>query len=394
MARLLKDRTARVLGKVIKERELQPRYDSGDYIEPPLNTNLKSYVVVLTSSLAPATNNMDGTWTIPSSLVAKVYERPDTKNNYSPDVSEAISGSLLLPSKDLLGNQLYRRVFNYSTQTIAANTPTSAIQDTFGDLYIINPSSGPTTGTPFYNASNETVPPFGVMQFTGGTHVISGVTYYDIAQPGYGDGLFAIQWLINRSEGVAAGDTGRGDLLKETVGPVIMGSNTITVYPDQELGPKPNSWGLWPSRQGFMAVGGDYDNIDGLVHATDCIQRPVTHVFGRLYTQLTQNANGNAFAAFEIWSRDVNTGIRFPAGWSFIYTYAPLLNNGDVAKAGTFGFADLVSIGLNIWEGDFACDPDNSNSTQQPYGNLSDWQDFIFTGPDSSSSDIAQSTFF
>lgn len=375
----------RQLKKVAKERHLNSLEESLEDRLSVVRTTQRTYVVILSSPIAAAVSVGGGNYTI-SGGVGTVKTRSHAAGElYSADPANTITSLSLITASNLDGN-ITRRIFNATTSVVPANTPLLAVQDIAGDLWVVQGGTASTVGTPFYNNSGETAPPFAVMQFTGGTRVISGTTYYDICKPGGLSNNFAIQWLINGSEAVNNTATGTGTMNKEVLGPVIMGSNSIAVFNSQELGPMPGSWGLWPSRQGFMVVGTDYDNVDGLVHAVDCVQRPITHVIVRLYGQLTQNSNGNAFAEAEIWERNSNTGLRYAAGWAHIYTYGHMMNNGDIAKAGVFGNADLVSIGLNIWEGDFACDPDNTNSTQSPYGNPSGWEDFQFSGDGGSDS--------
>lgn len=371
MAKLLKDRTARTLARVTKERDLQPRYSNSNTIELAVNTNIKAYIIVLDSPLDPAIDNMDGTWTLTSTSSAKIYNRPDTTNLYSPDPNNAIGMSVLSPAFDLDGaTQITRRVFNFSTSTIAANTPIPAIQDVYGDLYLITPGTGGSTPalTGIYYVHDDNVgslpaPAYGILWNSGsGSVLILGVRFLLATRP---NTAFDVHWFVNRGTPVAIGAIGICDMLTEKPGPVRLDDSLIgTINIGDRLGPKPNSSTIWKGYPGFTATGSDY-TIGG-ASVVDCIQHPVERVFGQLYEDLTQNAAGDVSKEFEIWRRDTD-GKRKVAGWDKITVYAPLLQKDEKVKKGTFGFADYYSYstaGTVGWEGDFACDKDDTDSSQ------------------------------
>jgi hypothetical protein len=138
----------------------------------------------------------------------------------------------------------------------------------------------------------------------------------------------------------------------------------------REMGPKPGSYGLWTGRPGFTPLEDYY--VDGGIAVVGAKQRTVTHLLVKLYTQLTQNSDGNATADAEIWFRD-SSGNRHRSGWDNITVYAPLLNSGETASSGTFGFAYWQTNGTGYWEGDFGCDIDNTNNSY-PVGQSSWYQ--------------------
>lgn len=385
MAKLLKDRTARTLSKVSLERELQARYNNFAGVNAPFSTNLKTYIIVLPNPLDAATNNGDGTWLLSSTPNAKVYTRPDPSNKYSPYPTNSIISSSfnLSPAYELDGaTQITRRVFNFTATSISANTPYLAVQDTYGDLYIINATGGSTpalTGIYYVagpNNDNASVPMYGVLWNSGdGEVVILGINYLSASRP-YTQ--FDIHWYVNRDSVIPVGEIGICDTLIEKPGPVRIDPSLIgTITLGTRLGPKKDSYTIWPGYPGFTAIGPDYLLGDDDIPVVDCVQHPVLRVFGRLYTDLTQNAAGDATAEFEIWRRDTD-GKRKPAGWEHITVYGTLMNKDEVAKKGTFGFADYSS---DYWEGDFACDQDNTDTSETSQASLGSSNLLLVTAP-------------
>jgi hypothetical protein len=53
------------------------------------------------------------------------------------------------------------------------------------------------------------------------------------------------------------------------------------------------------------------------------------------------------------------------SGWDKITVYGLMLQKDDVVKVGTWGWADWQ---CDNWEADFACDPDNTDSSKPAGG--------------------------
>jgi hypothetical protein len=242
-----------------------------------------------------------------------------------------------------------------------------------GTNYRLGGGGGSAGGVPFLNNSGETILPYSVMAPVDSI-VFEGQEYAIVEQPGF---VFHTRWLINGATAIAPLDTGVGFWRTETSGPVLIGD-------DEDVGagwgPMPFSWLLWPARMGFDLLSGSPTVDTTLVPGTtleyaNFTQRDVTRVFGKLYNNLdaTQYPAGNASAYFLIWHRGTNNIMRL-SGWNAITVYAPFLNKSEVLRAGTFGVADWYS---DHWEGDFACDPDDKDTSQQSPGS---WEQFIFSG--------------
>lgn len=361
--------TARVLKKVAMERsrEYQEEHRRNHDYNVPLNIQGRVFIVVLDTPVIAAVPG-SGDWTMSSGIAQVYYRSPVETEGSSQDPDNTITGTTLTAFLDSDGNPVYRRVYNPTLAIAAADTPLEAIQDVYGDLYLINATSSSTPPTPvtgiLFKAiaiySGDPMPAHGVMWKAGvGEELVGSDIALTVTKPYR---FFDIHWFINRDTVVYIDGTGYCDTFMEKPGPVrIDASLAGTINVGEELGPKPNSFTIWPGYKGFHTVGPDYV-LDG-VRVVDCIQRPVVRQFGRVHQDLTQDASGTAHCDFEIWYRNPSDGKRSPAGWDYVQAYGPLLNKNEKVKQGTFGFIDYGRT-AGQWEGDFACDPDNTNTSQ------------------------------
>lgn len=348
-AAYLTDEERGVLREVVSDYRRRPRNSRGVPLPPHLPTAPEVYVAAVPGGGIPARGG-----SVLTGAACNIY-KVDT---------DGIT---------LLSAGFQETVFNLSTTAIPVTTVYVKVsRDKYGVWFADAPPPPATTGMPFHNSSGETAPSYGVM-FENTVTVISDTRYLDCSKPNQ---YFDIIWLVNEAVNIANDGVGYCDLLVDKVGPVRIDSSLAgSISAGVEMGPRPGSWTIWPNRRGFTTFSPDY-TISG-VNVVDCIQKPVLRVYGRLYSQLLQTVNGNSYAAFEIWNRNVS-GYRVTAGWNLINIYAPLMQAGDKASPGTFAFADWMS---NCWEGDPACDPDNTNSTQGSQQSASQGQDFFFSGP-------------
>jgi hypothetical protein len=216
-----------------------------------------------------------------------------------------------------------------------------------------------TSGIPFYNDSGESIPPYSVMWEIDET-TISSTQYAVVRKP---SSTFDRFWLVNGASTIAPAGTGTGTWLFETTGPVAIDSTASALGAGNELGPKPSSWLLFPYRRGFTTLGSSY-TANG-VTVSDCKQRQVDHLFGKTYSTLTASSPDQT-CQFEIWERGGDGKPRV-SGWDKITVYGLMLQKDDVVKVGTWGWADWQ---CDNWEADFACDPDNTDSSK-PSGSSS-----------------------
>ncbi len=229
---------------------------------------------------------------------------------------------------------------------------------------IVKPGGGGTTtsdtGIKFTNDAGEDIPPHAVMGTSGET-TIGLFEHIKAIRPGSN---FHVTWFVNRNQTVASNDEDKCDMGIDKPIPVLIDSSmSAFISVGTQLGPKSGSFAVWPGYLGFTAVG-DPRALDG-VEVVDCIQHPVTRVFGRLQNDITQNADGTSSGFFQIWVRNPFNNRRENAGWpNSLVVRAPLLNLGQKALTGTFGWAEAYS---NLWEGDFACDPDDTNTSQSSF---------------------------
>lgn len=236
-----------------------------------------------------------------------------------------------------------------------------------GTYYVLAPSGGVSTqsGIPFFNNSGETIPPHAVMQVPDA--IITDQVYLAAQKPGKEFDLF---WLVNGPDALAPLATAEGNWLFETTGPVAIASQ----YPDPldfiGWGPLPDSWELWPFGPHFSLLSSTSYVVNGQ-RVSDFKQREATRVYGKLVQDLKQGQS----AEFKIWYRGIDDTIS-PAPWDAITVWDFWMNKGDKVKNGTKGVADWWT---NHWEGDFACDVDNTNSSQQSPGANQD-QSFALSG--------------
>lgn len=348
-----------------KERKYLSPFNRENNVYDLYNIQGRMFVVVLDDTI-PAAEESGGSWSMSEATVSVYYRTPDTSEKSSQDPSNTITALSLDPWLDSNSDQISKRVFNPTTSDAPAGTPLLAVQDVNGDLYLINASGGTTstpTGIRYIAGDNDdhlSVPGYGLLWHSDdGEEVSGGNRVMDAARP---FDTFSTHWYVNRNDPVSIGALGYCDTLVEKHGPVRIDDSLVgTIQPFTVVGPKPNSYTIWPGRPGFLTIGPDY-TLDGKP-VVDCIQKPVMRVFGRLYQDLTQNADGTATAEFEIWFRDTDYK-RKPAGWNTkLNVYGTLLNKNEKVKQGTFGWADYHSH-YDRWEGDFACDPDNTGSSQ------------------------------
>jgi hypothetical protein len=209
------------------------------------------------------------------------------------------------------------------------------------------------------NDDAENAPPYGVLWNSGdGLVDVLGVKFLSLARP---FDSFDIHWYVNREDTVSIGFIGVCDTLIEKPGPVLIDPSLEgTVNLGDVLGPKPGGgYYLYKGYHGFTACGQDY--LIGSTPVAKCVQHPTLRVFGRMYQEVTQNANGNITGELEIWRRDTD-GKKKTAGWTEKLTvYFPLLNKNEKVKQGTFAFADYSTY---KWEADPACDRDDTNASQ------------------------------
>lgn len=249
------------------------------------------------------------------------------------------------------------------------------------------------SGIPFLNNSGATIQPHAIMQVE--TTVLTDKNYVSVITP---DETFWNFYLVNGSTAIPSLGTGLGNWLFENSGPVLLGDDTPLPAVGHEFGPKPGRATLFPYRLGFMTLGAEYTHpVSGLT-VVDCKQRFINRVFGKLYgSDLTQNNAGNATAEFEIHLRGAD-GKWHVGLWDKITVYASFLNKQEVVKVGTKGWADWYD---DYWEGDFACDVDNTDSAgaspganQSFVSNEGGSQSFNFTqGVFNSSTGVGTGTF-
>lgn len=391
---------ARYLSKVAKERHLLSQFERDNIRFDAVKTNERIWIVTLASTLAKATLSSPGVWSL-SSATCKVKKRDaSSSEEWSQITGNTITAFDLITATNSEGD-FERRVFNPSATTDApASTPLVAVQDIFGDLYLVIPGSGTTTtlGVPFFNNSGVSIPPFAPMWVTGDAHTIAGTRYVEVSRPTI---VFQTMWLVNGPTTIpSAGSpsdvlaTGRGFWLTDpnSTGPLRVPDSfagLVTVGDDLGITPDPvgaTAWAATPNVPGwFTALSGTYV-ISG-VTAVDARQRPMIEVYGKAYAPtspspgddpnaaLIQNADRTATCQFEIWYRSILGTLR-AWGWDKLTVYDIWLNKGDKVNKGTFGKAHWIG---GIWEADFACDQDNTDTAQQSPGANQD-STFVFTG--------------
>lgn len=262
-----------------------------------------------------------------------------------------------------------------------------AYRDLAGLLFLVPIGGGTSTpqGIPFVNNSGVTVPPYGVMWNAGNGILVSGGTAYVVCdQP---DTTFDIHWLVNGSSALPYTapntDFSRGFWRFEDSGPVAVHSSLSgQVQVGDRLGAVPGSFYLQKNRPGFIALGPTRTQ-DGVL-VVDCRQRVVDTVFGKAYTDGTQNAAGTTSVEFKIWFRRAD-GQLVVSDWDPITAYLMFPAKNEQVHANTWGRADYHT---DYWEGDFACDVDDRDTAQVSPG--AQEQQFVFHGSEAAGADGLQ----
>lgn len=271
-------------------------------------SHIKHFLVTLDQAIPAASfNNTTGLWEVQQGT-GKVLHRNQTgeeDNSQDPLVIVNDPGELIEWLDDN-GLQIEKRVWNSQSSEAPANTILHAIQDEFGDLYIIRGGGTSTPiGVPFVNNSGETIPPGGVM-FAEDSVLIGGVPYILAEKPS----VFDRFWLINGPTPVAPLGTSLGSWLTDLTGFVAVAS--ATVHNGISYGPKPGSFLLHDYRLGFTALENATHVILGQTVAY-FKQHVITQLTGIQYEQLNQGSD----ADFEIWFRR-SDGTPVVSGWNKI----------------------------------------------------------------------------
>lgn len=254
--------------------------------------------------------------------------------------------------------------------------PTPPAKGTSGNgRWVILPPKAPAEddGIPFLNVGVLPHLPYFPM-LPVGTITIDGVHHIMTTQNFTGNfsGLYLINGpttVPNWVAGPLGPAIGKGSWRMEDTGPVALYEGYAgLVSPGLELGVMPVLQALELNRPGFIALS-DSAFIDGQL-VVMAQQHPVRMLFGkaRIWTQdqqqkITQNAARSIAIEFDIFHR---VGLSwYYAGWQPLICFLPLINTGETLKHGTWGRVDFIS---SKWEGDFACDPDQSDTGGQAGG--------------------------
>lgn len=150
--------TSQVLKKIARERERETRSDrTGEHdVTNFLGIQGRLYVVTLADTI-PAASGSSPPYILSEGTGQVLYRVPDGGEKFSQDPSNTITATDLDAYTDKNGDPLYKRVWNPGTATAPANTPLLAVQDVWGDLYLIpsgRGSSNPQADILYYYLNN------------------------------------------------------------------------------------------------------------------------------------------------------------------------------------------------------------------------------------------------
>jgi len=142
------------LKNLAREREHRSQWFNRNYVKELQRLALRAYIIILDYPIEPATQ-VGGGWRLGVGT-GVIHFRNDVdsqdraEHRNSRELEVSIKTRDLIPHRDPQTGECGRvRVFNFTEQTIPACVPVSAVQDNFGDYYILEPyeQSGAGEGT-------------------------------------------------------------------------------------------------------------------------------------------------------------------------------------------------------------------------------------------------------
>lgn len=121
------------------------------------SASARDFIIILADPIAAATyDEGDDEWTLGEGE-AQVFRRKRTDSDIgcSQFLENNVGGFKLEQVLDVNGDPLLKRVFNYYQTEAPADTPLTAMQDVYGDLYIIGLTTANTTPTPLTVFTNS-----------------------------------------------------------------------------------------------------------------------------------------------------------------------------------------------------------------------------------------------
>lgn len=149
-----KESTAKTLLQIARERRTKAQKSD----RPPALSNkpleLKAYIVILDDPLPAAVyDDVANEWDLGVGTAAVWRLDTEDNENISRDTDHSIASTKLTPHRDEENACVRYRIFNCLPAVINACNPVPAIQDVFGDLYVVDVAesdtspAGPTTTT-------------------------------------------------------------------------------------------------------------------------------------------------------------------------------------------------------------------------------------------------------
>lgn len=144
--------TALTLKRMAGERKTKSQNKQSVNGPPLIAPGSPSFIVMLQEDLDPATLD-DTTWTVSSGLAYGYRRDQDGSYGWSALPDSFVDSRVLIESDGLNGEQQELRVFNYTQQTLPKEVPLQAVQDVWGDLWIIPPTA--TSSAFFYGIVDQ-----------------------------------------------------------------------------------------------------------------------------------------------------------------------------------------------------------------------------------------------